>query len=148
NQEAITNYVLEQRLDVVIRSSGLPDRPEVREKLRAQVLQSLIDEALQRQVAALNNIQVTDQDLEQAVGDLEKQNNIPKGSFMQTLKARNIPQESALDQLRARILLQKLLRRNVIPNITVSQFEISQAMNRVETQRDRTEFNLSEIILP
>ncbi len=148
NQDAITNYTLEQRLDVVLRSSGLPDKPEVRAKLRPQILQSLIDETLQAQYAKQNKIEVTEADFTRMIADLEKQNNIPPGSFQQTLKSKNVPIESAMDQLRARVLMQKIIRRAVLPYVAVSQFEISQAMTRVETRRDKIEYNLSEIVLP
>ena len=47
NDEVVSGFDVEQRIDMVIRSTRLRNTPETRRRLRQQVLRGLIDETLQ-----------------------------------------------------------------------------------------------------
>ena len=49
NDEVISLYDVDQRVDLFFATSGLGKSPEMRERMRAQVLRSLVDEKLQMQ---------------------------------------------------------------------------------------------------
>ncbi|MBI2234238.1 MAG: SurA N-terminal domain-containing protein, partial [Micavibrio aeruginosavorus] len=58
NEDAITISDLEERLRLMIVSSGMPYNQDIRDRLRGQVLNMLLDEALQMQEARASDITV------------------------------------------------------------------------------------------
>ena len=63
-------------MQMVMLSSNIPDTPEMRERMGRQVLRSMIDEKLQLQEAKRQNVTATDAEVEKALQQIEKQNNM------------------------------------------------------------------------
>lgn len=148
NEEVISVFDVQQRMRLLIASSGLPDTPETQRRIGPQVLRSLIDEALQKQEAERLNIRVTDTDMAEAITRVEQSNNIPPGAFEPFLQRQGIPPQSALDQIRTNIAWQKLLSRIVVPTIEIGEDKIDDVVKRIEDNRGVTEFRVGEILLP
>src|SRR3954451_19261942 len=74
NDEVISAYDLASRIHMVAVSSNLPDTPEVRQRIAGQVLRSLIDEKLQLQEGKKQNVAATEEEINNALGQIEKQN--------------------------------------------------------------------------
>src|SRR5258707_5855227 len=51
NDDAVTDFDLSQRVLFAIRTTGLQDSPELRQRMAAQILRQMIDEKLQIQDA-------------------------------------------------------------------------------------------------
>ena len=81
NDKVISIYDLRQRIELLIFSAGLPNTNEQRRSMAPQVLRGLIDEALQTEEAQRLNIRVSQRDMDDAVGQIERANNIPEGQF-------------------------------------------------------------------
>ena len=63
NGDIITGTDIDQRLALVVAANGGKISPEEKERLRVQVLRNLIDETLQIQEAAANDIRVGKEEL-------------------------------------------------------------------------------------
>lgn len=148
NEEVISVYDVQQRMRILIASSGLPDTPETQRRIGPQVLRGLIDEALQKQEAERLNIRVTDKDMEDAVARVEQSNNIPRGGFEAFLQRQGISPQSALEQIRTNIAWQKLLSRTIVPTIEIGEDKIDDVVRRIEDSRGVTEYRVGEILLP
>lgn len=148
NEEVISIYDVQQRMRVLIASSGLPNNRETQRRISPQVLRSLIDEALQKQEAERLNIRVSDKELDAAIARVERANNIPAGGFEPFLQRQGISPQSALEQIRTNIAWQKLLSRAVIPTIEIGEDKIDDVVKRIEDSQGVTEFRVSEILLP
>lgn len=148
NGEAISNFALSDRIDFIISSAGLQDTPEIRRQLVPQALQSAINEALQRQDAANFNIKVTEKDLKSAVKDLEAKNNLLPEEFDTFLAAQDISKETMMQQITSQIAWQKIIARRIRPRITISDYEVEDAMDYFATEEGTDEIYLSEIFLP
>src|ERR1700750_1156667 len=72
NDDAITDFDLSQRVLFAIRTTGLQDSPELRQRMCAQVLRQMIDERLQIQDAKRWGLKATDGELQQRFGDIER----------------------------------------------------------------------------
>lgn len=147
NEDIVSEYDLQARLQVVIFSSGLRPTPQLRKRLSQQVLRNLIDERLQLQEAKKRNVKVTKSNLRKAIATIEKQNRIPPGSFDQFLAKSGIPKDSLMSQIRAQILWQKLVGRVLLPRVTVGEDEIDEALQRLTDRKGQTEYRVSEILL-
>src|SRR5215469_14962765 len=72
NDDVISLGDLESRVKLVLMSSQLPDTPQSRERITPQVLHSLIDETLELQEAKQYDLNVPDQEIDEAIDRLEK----------------------------------------------------------------------------
>ena len=147
NDELITEYDLEARLKFVVFSTRLPNKPEVRKRIRLQVLRSLIDEKLRLQETRRRNIAVSKREIKRAKHLIERQNRLPKNTLGQFLGARNIPVETLEARLRATVAWTKLVRKRLRPRITIGEDEIDEVIDRIRSRQGETEFNLNEILL-
>lgn len=148
NGKAITNMALQNRLKLIIQTSNLEDSAETRRRFARQVLENLIDETLQQEEAKAANVSVSQDDMMRAVDDLEQRNQMPKGSFENSLASRGISTTEAMDQIRAKLLWQKLVIKKIRPRISVGTRELDEARDQIARKQSRREYQLSEIVLP
>jgi peptidyl-prolyl cis-trans isomerase SurA len=147
NDEAISVADVTSRLKMVMLSSNLTDSPETRQRVAAQVLRTIVDEKLQMQEAKRQNITATDEEINKAVGQIEKQNNMQPGQLDQVLKSHGIERSALVDQLTASIVWQKLVRRLVSQTNVVSDEEIDYALKRAKESANEPQSRIAEIFL-
>lgn len=147
NDDVISSNDLDSRTRLMIFSARLADTPQTRERVRRQVLKTLIDERLQLQEAKRRKVSVSKRDVEKALGDIEKQNKLRKGELGPFLALKGIPVETLSDQIRANMVWSKLIGRRLRPRITVSVDEAAEFIERMKSQRGQTEYRIAEIVM-
>src|SRR5678816_896915 len=90
NDEVISVYDLVNRTRLALLSTGLPDNSDTRRRLQPQVLRGLIDERIQSQEAAKQNISATEDDMNAAVAKIEQNNRMPPGGRKQVIQQSGI----------------------------------------------------------
>src|ERR1700739_5134932 len=90
NDEVISVADLRSRVRMVMLSSNFPDSPETRQRIAGQVLRTIVDEKLQMQEAKRQNVTATDDEINKAISQIEKQNNMQAGQLDEVLKAHGI----------------------------------------------------------
>ncbi len=148
NDKVISVYDLRQRIELLIFSAGLPNTADQRRNMAPQVIRGLIDEALQTEEAGRLNIRVSKRDMETAVENIERSNNIPEGRFEDYVRSRGISSDAALTQIRAGIAWQKLITRRVVPTINIGEEEIDAVIKSIRAGQGQTQYRVSEILLP
>lgn len=148
NEDVVSEYDLRARMQVVIVSSKLRPSPKLQQRLAQQVLRSLIDERLQMQEAKRRNIRVSKNNMKRAIASIERQNKLRPGAFDSYLQRQRLPKDSVISQIRARIAWQKLMRRVLVPRVTVSDDEVDETLDRLKKRKGQMEYRLSEILLP
>ncbi|MEQ8248449.1 MAG: peptidylprolyl isomerase [Alphaproteobacteria bacterium] len=146
NDEVISNYDLQQRVRLVISSSGANPTERIADQFRAQILDSLIDERLQVQEAKRLNIPIADQEIDGAVQFIEQQNNMDSGNLEKLLSSQGVDIGSLHDQLRAQIAWSKVVGQRLRPRVVVGQDEVDTMVERLKTG-GRNEHLTSEIFL-
>jgi peptidyl-prolyl cis-trans isomerase SurA len=147
NDEVISVADLRSRLRMVMLSSNLTDSPETRERVTAQVLRTIVDEKLQMQEAKRQNITASDDEVNKAFAQIEKQNNMQRGQLDQVLKTHGIDRGALTDQLTASIVWAKLVRRLVSQTSVVSDEEIDYALKRAKETASEPQSRVAEIFL-
>ena len=148
NDQVISIYDLRQRIELLIFSAGLPNTNEQRRGMAPQVLRGLIDEVLQSEEAARLNVRVSSREVDDAVGRIEKANQMPEGRFEDVVRSRGVSPEAAMSQIRAGIAWQKLIRRRIVPTIEIGEEEIDSVIKRIRAGAGQTQYRVSEILLP
>ncbi len=150
-EEAISTYDVANRIKFIIATARLSGTPEVIERIRPQVMRSLIDEKLQLQEAARNNITISEGDIAEAIAAIEAQRGMAPGSIEKMLAAGGVPRATFIDQVRAQLAWSRLLLKKVRPQIKVSEEEVRLAARRIEipvAAPIRQELKIAVISLP
>lgn len=147
NDDPITTDDLRSRLGLIIMSSRLPDRPEVRRRFQPQVLRTLVDERLRLQEAKRLKIKVDKKEIAAAIADIERQNNLPSGGMATVLKRRGLNITALEANVLAQLTWTKIIRRQIQGRIVISETDIDDTLARLESDKGKPEFLVSEIFL-
>lgn len=147
NEEVISRYDLNSRLNMIILSSNLKDSPQLRKRLARRTLRALIDETLKLQEAKRLRITVDDKEFKKARRRIEKQNNLAPGELDTFLKRKGIEPSSLVHQIRATLSWTKVLRRRVGGSINITDNEIAKALARINANLDKPSYQVSTILL-
>ena len=148
NDDAITDFELGQRIVFAIRTTGLQDSPDMRQRLAPQILRQMVDEKLQIQDAKKLGLRPTDAEIGQRFAELERAAGMGRGQFRQYLQSSGIPYDIAAQQIEASIAWSKIVRRKVRGQVDVSEAEIDDALARLRGNIGKTESRVAEIFVP
>lgn len=116
--------------------------------LREQVLERLILEQIQLQLADRIGIQIADQMLNSAIAQIAAENGIPFEQLPQALAEQNIDYADYRRDMRKELVLEQLRRIDVAGRISVSPREIEQCVADLENNAVvNSEYNLSHILI-
>ena len=116
--------------------------------LREQVLERLILEQIQIQLANRIGIQISDQMLNSAIAQIAAENQIPFDQLPALLAEQGIDYAEYRSDMRKELLLEQLRRIDVAGRISVSQREIQQCVADLEDNAVvNSEYNLSHILI-
>lgn len=147
NDDVVSVYDIENRMKMLMATSGMPDTPEVRERLRPQVLHMLIDERLEIQEAKRINAVVTEKDIDAAIGRIETANHMPAGALLPALTREGINPDTLKAQIRAGLSWQHVVERRLRPSLSVGEDEVDEVIDRIKAEKGTTEYLLAEIFL-
>jgi len=148
NDDVISLFDLVSRMKMVELSSNLPDTAETRQRIGGQVLRALVDEKLQLQEAKRQNVVATDDELNTALAQIEKQNSMQPGQLNEFLKSRGIDRGSLISQLTASVVWAKLVRRMAAQNTEITDEEVDDAIKRLKEHANDPQSRIAEIFLP
>jgi peptidyl-prolyl cis-trans isomerase SurA len=148
NDRVVSLRDLNERLQLVLLTSGIPESEQARERLAPQVLRSLIEEALQTQEADRLGITVEDVEIQRALENIAQRNNMSTDDMRRFLADSGINFETLLRQVRSQIAWVKVVAREIRPRVNVTVDQLALAMQEARQSQGQPEYLLSEIVLP
>lgn len=150
NSEPITRNELAQRTERLRKqlvAEGAPLPPA--EVMAREVLERLIFERVQLQLAREAGIVVDDLAISQAEAGVARQNSVSKETMYQQLAADGISPAQFRSELRNQLLLQRLREREVTAGVRVSEFDIDQYLREQQPSGAAAglELNLANILV-
>ncbi|MBL1147483.1 MAG: hypothetical protein HND56_02315 [Pseudomonadota bacterium] len=121
--------------------------PEIQQQIEKQSLDALINETLQMQEAARLDISITQQQVNEGIDQVAKNNGFDPQEFRARLKATGVPMSTLEDQVRAEIAWSYVVQRKLRPQINISETEIDATFQRIEHQKTRHQYRIAEIVL-
>ncbi len=116
--------------------------------LRKQVLEKMIVDKLQRQLAEKAGITVSEEQLNSSAADIARRNNMDVEQFRQELEGQGMSYQSFLDNMRNEIIINQLRGREIGGRIKVTDREVEHYM---ETQdkigEESTQYHLGHILI-
>ena len=147
NDQVISVFDLETRINMAVTSSNLQNSEEIRRRLAAPVLRNLIDEALQVEEAERQGIRVTERDMDIALEQIAANNGVEHGGLENYLRQLGISMSTVESQVRAQIAWGKFINQRIRPTIDISEDEIDHELERFLENEDRPEYLVSQISL-
>jgi peptidyl-prolyl cis-trans isomerase SurA len=148
-REVVTLSELSERRDFAerqLRRQGTP-LPE-RSQLERQILERLIVEKAQLQLARENGVRVEEIQLDRALERVAENNSMSLSAFRLVLEKDGVPFERFRDEVRQQIQMQRLREREVDDRIEVSDAEIDQFLAEAKSEGGkRSEYNLAHILV-
>lgn len=148
NDDAITDFDLSQRVLFAIKTSGLQDSPDLRQRMAPQMLRQMIDERLQVIDSKKLGVKPTDAEIQNRYVEIERSAGLGRGQFRQYLQSVGVTPEIANQQIEAQIAWAKIIRRKVRSQVDVSEAEIDDALARMRSNIGKTETRVAEIFVP
>ncbi len=148
NDEIVTLFDLDQRIAVAVGSAGLRDSADLRNRLRPQVLRTLIDETLQIAEARRLNLTISAAAIEEARRIIETRNNLPRGGLGTFLAGQGLNEQSVVRQIRAELSWSRVVQTTLVPQVKISEQEIDAEMARLAQGNGKFRYLMSEIFLP
>lgn len=147
NDEVISVLDLESRLSLIIISSGMDASQQTRDRVRPQVLRGLVDEKLMKQEANRVGIKITQQDVQGGLKRIAAGNNMTADQMAQDIAKMGLPMSVMTARLEAELGWQSYVFRNLSRSIKISDEEITDEIERIQTNAGKPEYLMAEIFL-
>lgn len=147
NGAIITDTDVDHRLGLVLLANDGQVSAEERQVLRLQVLRNLIDEMLQIQAAAEDDVRIPDAEVEQAYQRVARNFRQDEKQFEELLRKGGSSPASIKQQIRGELAWSRLLRKRVEPFVNVGDDEVQGMIRRMEEAKGQEEYRVGEIFL-
>lgn len=147
NNDVITASELEKRTTLFKKqlqdkSASLP--PD--SVLQRQILDRLVLEQLQLQLAKRSSIRVDDEQLNQVINNIARENKLTLEQFREVLARDGVAFADFREQIRNELIMTQLRRSRVDNSISVSEQEVDNQLSRMGNTQ-ATEYRLSQILV-
>ena len=145
NDTVITGTDVDQRIALIVAANQLKISDEERQHLRVQIVNQLIDEALQIQEAKANKIDIGQPELNQSFDAVAKRFNRSPAEMRTYLRQVGSSERSLRRQIEGELAWSRFLRRNV--DVNISDEEIDAILKRLEQAKGTEEYHVNEIYM-
>lgn len=149
NKNVITQNELNDRIKTVTRnlqSQNVPLPPA--DVLRQQVLERLVNEAVQMQLAQDTGIRIDDNQLDRSMERIAQQNNMTPTQFRATLEKDGMDYRKFREDIRTEIAMSRLREREVDSRVVVSDAEVDNLLSQQKAKsQSELEFNMSHVLV-
>jgi peptidyl-prolyl cis-trans isomerase SurA len=147
NGDVITDTDIDQRLGLVLAANGGKVEDAEKQRLRLQIIRNLIDEKLQLQEAAENDIRINEAEVTRSFERIAQNFKRTPVQFETYLHSNGSSANSLKSQIRAEMAWSRVLRRKVEPLVNVGDDEVQQVIDKLNAAKGKDEYHVGEIFL-
>jgi len=149
NDDVITETELADRMAEIKKQLALqkikipPD-----DVLRKQLLERMVLERLELQLATQSGIRVSEEDIDNAIGTVAQRNNLAADAFRKAVVQSGVDWSAYRAQIHDQITIQRLLEREINERVTVTDNEVRNFLDNPENRADMdVTYHLSHILI-
>jgi peptidyl-prolyl cis-trans isomerase SurA len=149
NDEVITKREVDQRMaEIAQRLKTQGAQMPAEEDLRRQVVEAMITERAQLQLAKEMGVRVDDTTLDRAIGRIAENQKMSVQDMRNTMEKDGLPFSQFREQIRNEIMMQRLIEHEVDSKIQVTDAEIDTYMAAEKAAAaDRVEMDIAQILV-
>lgn len=147
NGVVISTYDLDQRVRMVLTSSGGGQNAAAQQRMREGVLRTLIDEILQLKEAERVKLVISEKEIDEAIDRIGEQNNTSRDAIMKSLAANGVDPQTLRTQIKAEIAWSQILEGALAPRIRITDADVDAEMKRIAEGATKPQYLASEIFI-
>jgi peptidyl-prolyl cis-trans isomerase SurA len=148
NTEVITESELNARIKEVRKSIASQKMAAPSEDvLKKQVLERMVLEKIQLQLAAQTGIQVSNERIDQAIQRVAQENRLTPAELINAVKKDGTDPARFRNQIKTQLTLQQLVEREVQKRVSVTDGEVENFLAATENRSGGVEFNAAHILI-
>ena len=147
NDEVISRYDVQQRVQLIISTSGIKPTDENISRLEAQALRSLVNEKIQLQEAEKLDVPTSEQEVSSMLERIANGNQMSGEEILQLINTQGVRPDTLLNQIKAELLWNKIVRGRYGSYVNVNEEEISIVYDRTMESIGKDQYEISEIFL-
>ena len=147
NDEVISRYDVQQRIKLIIITSGIQPTQENVSRLEKQAIRALVNEKIQLQEAIKLDVPTSSEEIDLMLRRIASGNEMSSEEIINFISSNGINSETLLNQIKAELLWNKIVRGRFGSYINISEDEISIVYNRTIESLDREQYDISEIFI-
>ena len=149
NDDIITTYQLDQALHKHLDTQVQTPSPTQLDTVRSELLSRLIEETLVKQRIATLKLTVSEEEIETAILDVQKQNKLTREDLEKAVKNQDLSFTAYRENLRQQILRYKLISADVRSKVDITEQEIVEYYQaHLEDYRSPAKIVLSALSFP
>lgn len=150
DEDVITQSDFDAKLAMVysnLRQQNLPTPPE--DVIRKQVIDRLIIESLQMQMAKQAGISVSDERLNQTMENIAARNGLDLAGFREELLRQGLDYNQMREQVRSDMIMQQVQQGNLRNRVQITEQEVANYLASAEGKSIvSTRYHLAHVLLP
>ena len=147
NDEVISRYDVQQRVQLIVSTSGIKPTQENISRLEAQALRSLVNEKIQLQEAEKLDVPSSEQEVGLMLERIASGSQMSGEEILELINSQGVRPDTLLNQIRAELLWNKIVRGRYGSYVNVNDDEVSIVYDRTIESIGRDQFEISEIFL-
>lgn len=147
NDAVISKYDLDQRVRLVVATSGIQPTRENIERIREQVLRSLVDEKLQMQEAERLELEIEDEEVDQSITGIAERAGMTSDEIIEYLNENGVNEAALRTQITADVAWNRVISARFAPLVQIGEDEIDETLARINNDASQVQFQLAEIYL-
>ncbi|MEE3295518.1 MAG: peptidylprolyl isomerase [Pseudomonadota bacterium] len=147
NDEVISRYDVQQRIKLIIVTSGIQPTQENVSRLEKQAIRALVNEKIQLQEAIKLDVPTSSEEVDLMLRRIASGNEMSSEEIINFISSNGVNSDTLLNQIKAELLWNKIVRGRFGSYINISEDEISIVYNRTIESLDREQYDISEIFL-
>jgi len=148
NGDVVTRAEVTGRSRLFAITSGLPAEGDLVRRLEPQITRLLIEDRLKLQEIQRRRIPVTDEEVANALNEIEQRNGLPPGGLRARLRESGVDSRILFDQIRVQIGWSRLVRELLGPQGQPNAEEVREAVAAHGARTGQPEYHVAEIFVP
>ncbi|HEX3431228.1 MAG TPA: peptidylprolyl isomerase [Rhizomicrobium sp.] len=145
NDSVISDYDLRQRMALFIATSGVKPSADSLNTIRDQVLKQLETEQMQLMEARKDNVSVSSGDVDKAINDILKSNNLTMDQLKSVLSQGGVDIATLRSQISVQIAWSKLVQDQLGDRVHIAPEDVDAELARIKQAANKPRYLVSEI---
>ena len=147
NDEVISRYDVNQRVKLILVTSGIPATEENLKRIETQSIRALINERIQLQEASKLEVPESQEEIQVMLDRIAKGNQTTSEGIVESITSQGVNVETLISQIKSELLWNKIVRGRFGSYINISDEEINIVYNRTMDSINKVQYDISEIFL-
>jgi peptidyl-prolyl cis-trans isomerase SurA len=147
NDEVISRYDVNQRVRLILVTSGIPATEENVKRIEEQAIKALIDEKIQIQEAIKLEVPDSPDEINLMLDNIARGNQTTAEGILDSITSQGVNSETLFSQIKSELLWNKIVRGRFGSYINISDEEVNIIYDRTIQNINNSQYDISEIFI-